>query len=877
MRAGLASSAAAILALAWLAPVPAAQFATVQREQKIATGLGGFRGAIGNDYRFGVSVAEVGDFDGDGLHDLVVGSHRANVGGVERGAVWLLYLNADGTVREERQISALAGGLAGPLDDFDRFGVSVCSLGDLDLDGTTDIAVGAYRDDDGGQDCGAVYLLFLAPDGTVKAERKLSALSGGFAGALAAGDSFGWSLESIGDLDDDGVVDLAVGASRDDGLDPDPLANFGALYVLFLNPDGTVKGHAQVGESLGGLPAVLRPSDRFGSDVVLLGDADGDGVEDLAVGAFGEDPLKYGKVFVLHMKTDGTVKSLVEIGSDTGGFTGVLGKGDRFGSSLASDDLDGDGIQDLLIGAVGDDDGGAAAGAIWACLLDASGTVRSVEKISPDFGGFGGMLYPGDNFGIACAVLGDLDRDGAADLAVGAYQDDAGGFDRGAVWVLFRAGTGVPVADFVSQPGTGDAPLAVTFTDHSSGALTALTWDFGDGTGASEASPEHVFEVPGVYDVTLTASGPLGADALTRQRVVVVKDPRPPQADFAVTPAAGPVPLATVFDDLSIGTITAWAWDFGDGTTSTQRQGRHVYEQMGLYSASLTVTGPRGTSTRSVPDLVAVLESLPVPDFTAEPTLGRPPLAVAFTDLSTANATSFEWDFGDGTTSTERNPTHVYELSGNHDVTLRVRGVSGGQELTRADCVRVTVPLAPGFDVVSSGGVAPVAVRFLDRSTGTVTSWSWDFGDGGSSTLRSPIHTYALGGWFQVQLTIAGPAETQSVTLPLLVPERPPVADFAATNRTGKLPLTVSFRDLSTGNITAWEWDFGDGTGSSAPNPKHTYRRAGLYTVRMRVHSAAGFNGKVRRDLITVTSPFPTRTGWPGTVVPFLLFGRRQL
>ena len=180
-------------------------------------------------------------------------------------------------------------------------------------------------------------------------------------------------------------IDLAVGATRDDGIETDATRDFGALYFLFLNADGTVKSHSLIDTQSSLIGSVLRPRDRFGSDVVLLEDADGDGVEDVAVGAFGEDPLKVGRVFVLHLDTNGSVKSYTEISAGLGGFAPPLGKGDRFGISLASDDLDGDGLRDLVIGAAGDDDGGAESGALWVCLLNATGRVRAFEKISPDF------------------------------------------------------------------------------------------------------------------------------------------------------------------------------------------------------------------------------------------------------------------------------------------------------------------------------------------------------------------------------------------------------------------------------------------------------------------------------------------------------------
>ncbi len=584
--------------------------------------------------------------------------------------------------------------------------------------------------------------------------------------------------------------------------------------------------------------------------------------------------MKYGRVFVLHLLPDGSVKSYQEIGRNVGGFSGLLGRSDRFGTSLAADDFDGDGLIDLVIGAVGDDDGGADAGAVWVCLLDALGRVKSFEKISPDFGGFGGLLHPGDNFGVSCATLGDLDRDGAVDLAVGAYQDDTGGLDRGAAWVLFRAGTGLPVADFVSTPPTGLTPLTVSFTDRSSGSISSWHWNFDDGFKSNEVSPVHVFETPGVYDVTLTVQGPRGSDALHRQRTVVVKEPVPPQADFTVVPSVGVAPLSAGFVDLSIGSISSWNWDFGDGTSSTLRYPKHVYQEIGTYTVSLRVTGRFGASghiwmdRQTVTDLIQAVEPPPVADFGAEPTRGELPLTVRFTDRSTPNATSFEWDFGDGTTASEREPLHTYTTVGIFDVTLTARGPSGSHALSRPDLVEVVYPLTAAFEVVSAGGIAPEVVQFNDRSFGGATSWQWSFGDGGSSTAQNTSHNFLEGGTFAVQLTVTGRGKNHSVTVPVEIGEPPPDARFAASGVSGSVPLRVSFTDQSTGNITSWEWDFGDGKGSFRQNPEHAYLLPGLYTVRFRVHSAGGVDAVVRRDLIRVQNPLQRFLGVGPAGVP---------
>ncbi len=349
---------------------------TVNTHQKIRC----FAGVVPLQ-QFGVSVASLSDLDGDGVGDLAVGAFSDDDGGTtadaNRGAVWILFLNPNGTVKTHQKISDTQGGFTGTLDDDDRFGISATSLGDLDGDGVGDLAVGARGDDDGGTTAdanrGAVWILFLNPNGTVKTHQKISDTQGGFTGILDDFDFFGRSVASLGDLDRDGVGDLAVGAQRDD----DGGGNRGAVWILFLNDDGTVKSHQKISDTEGGFTGTLDDGDFFGTSVASLGDLDGDGVGELAVGAWRDDDggRQHGAVWVLFLNADGTVKTHPKLSDTQGGFTGTLDNNDVFGGSVASlGDLDGDGINDLAVGAPADDDGGAPPnadrGAVWVLFLD---------------------------------------------------------------------------------------------------------------------------------------------------------------------------------------------------------------------------------------------------------------------------------------------------------------------------------------------------------------------------------------------------------------------------------------------------------------------------------------------------------------------------
>ncbi len=338
---------------------------TVKGFQKISATAGGFSGGLGILDNFGAGAAGIGDLDGDSVPDLVVGAPLDDDGGGDRGAVYVLFLNTDGTVKGHQKISDTEGGFTGTLHDQDYFGWSIAALGDLDGDTVTDLAVGARVDDDGGTNRGAVWILFMNTDGTVKAQQKISATSGGFTGSLTDFAEFGVSVAPLGDFDGDTVPDLAVGADRDDDT--------GSAWVLFLNADGTVKAEQEINATSGGFTGNLDSGDGFGFAVAPLGDFDGDTVPDLAVGAPLDDDggPDRGAVYVLLMNADGTVRNTYKISDTEGGFTGALDDLDHFGWTLAAPgDFDGDSVPDLVAGAPLDDDGGPDRGAAYVLFLD---------------------------------------------------------------------------------------------------------------------------------------------------------------------------------------------------------------------------------------------------------------------------------------------------------------------------------------------------------------------------------------------------------------------------------------------------------------------------------------------------------------------------
>ncbi len=457
-------AATTALALCLLTTVGTAQLSgEVAGQQKLGP-FDGFSGAVlCNADRLGGAVANVGDVNGDGVVDLALGMPGDNGQGApdfaDRGALWVAFMRADGGLSGRRLVADELGGFGPGLDDGDEFGAALAGLGDLDGDGVPDVAVGAPGDDDGGVDQGALWVLLLEVDGSVKSRSKISATAGGPAfPALAPGDGFGTALTAVGDVNGDGVVDLVVGAPGDDVA----AAGAGAVHLLFLDAGGGVVAAQRITAGEGGFVGPLGSGARFGSSAAELGDVDGNGTGEVAVGAVGDGVTDTGAVWVLSLDVFGNVVDEHRIAAGEGGFGGALAAGDRFGAALAATgDLSGDGFTELAVGAPGDGTSGPGrSGAVWVALLAADAQVKSEVKIAAGQGGFDGSqtIATGNplEFGAALAPLGDLDGDQVVDLVIGTPWDEfllGPQTQLGAAWVVFMEG--VPPQTPYSPPNVG--------------------------------------------------------------------------------------------------------------------------------------------------------------------------------------------------------------------------------------------------------------------------------------------------------------------------------------------------------------------------------------------------------------------------------------
>ncbi len=173
-----------------------------------------------------------------------------------------------------------------------------------------------------------------------------------------------------------------------------------------------------------------------------------------------------------------------------------------------------------------------------------------------------------------------------------------------------------------------------------------------------------------------------------------------PIANFTAKPAEGKAPLKVTFKDISSGSPTSWRWSFGDGAVKTSQNPTHTYFTVGSYTIKLTVTSAAGNNTTTKTNYIKVVTT-PVANFTSNVTSGKAPLTVAFTDKSTGVPTSWKWVFGDGTNSTEQNPTHQYSQEGNYTVNMTVTNVAGTGTATKTNYIKITTNTRPGIYSIS--------------------------------------------------------------------------------------------------------------------------------------------------------------------------------
>ncbi|MEM6263122.1 MAG: PKD domain-containing protein [Bacteroidota bacterium] len=431
---------------------------------------------------------------------------------------------------------------------------------------------------------------------------------------------------------------------------------------------------------------------------------------------------------------------------------------------------------------------------------------------------------------------------------------------------------GLPVANFIASDSLGCAGLTTTFSDQSSGPapVVAWNWDFGDGNGSVGSAPTHTYTRDGLFTVGLVVTDANGCqDAISKADYIRLTRP---VADFEPSMAQTCPATLVTFQDRTLAdtTLVNWQWDFGNGTTGTGPSPTQAYTSPGSYTVTLVVTNLFGCSdTVSKVDTIEILNP-PMAQFTTSADSGCTPFSLTVQDNSTASGiavTGWEWDFGDGTTSTAQNPSHTYTTAGRYQIRLIVTDALGCQDTTYREVESLPLPMA-GFFSNDTVGCAVHTSRFFDTSTSThsLRRWKWFFGDGDSSTVQNPTHVYQGNGFFNVSLIVTdefGCVDT--LERPNYVRLSHPLADFSPVTTQACPGVGVQFTDTSVPDTTiaVWRWTFGDGSTSSLQNPVHSYASPGIYDVSLYVENVLGCGDTIFRSAVVEVVAPPAASFFP--------------
>ncbi len=405
----------------------------------------------------------------------------------------------------------------------------------------------------------------------------------------------------------------------------------------------------------------------------------------------------------------------------------------------------------------------------------------------------------------------------------------------------------------VPPPLSCRAPFELNFRNSSTGpGQLSYLWHFGDGETSTEASPKHTYTQTGSYSLMLITTSSEGcADTIQRTNLINLQTTT---TSFSA-PNLACVGDSILFSNTSSATATRTLWTFGDGTTADTTNPLKVFNAPGTYTIQLqqTYSNCSDTAMRTVQ-----VVPKPVAAFTTDITANcQPPLTVRFTNNSTG-ASSYLWNFGDSTTSTEESPTHSYTSYGKFPVTLVVTSAAGCTDTLRStDSINIERPQIR-FTTLPVSGCVPFPVTFTAtvNTPNVVSSYSWDFGNGITSTEAQPSYTYTEQGTYPVRLTIttaAGCTESYVMQNAVTVGHKP-TPSFSAQPNLVCASQAIQFNNTSVG-AGAYFWLFGDGGTSNLQNPLYQYIDTGTFDVTLVAENSGCRDTLKLADYITVKAP----------------------
>ena len=769
----------------------------------------------------------LGDFNNDGIDDIA--TSLAN--GATSGSVSILFGTNGGEFVDHLQISITNGSGEGYVP-------AGLAGGDFNGDGRLDLAVTA-----GGSNLADVHVYLNTAAGDVSFSYSTTLVSGGVPAIAVVAE----------DLDKDGNLDLAVGNN---------VATTGAGVSVFIGSgDGTFSAAQNIVSTnaveVTGIIAVDVDKDNDFDLVTprLVLHNDGNG------GFNVNNPLER-QGTPLHIVS-------VDLNQDTWADIVLSGEG---GMGTYTNDQSG------IFSAVdrGFEDGPLRGHTAGDFNLDGNADVAFVREDTDDL-----RIFIGDGAGVLARdtplifsvgdepqniVSGDFNNDGMLDIAVS--NRNAG---SPTVSVLLQHDPNAPPNELpVANPGgpyNGTVDVAVQFDGSASsdpdGTIASYSWDFGNGTTGTGATPSATYTEAGTFNVTLTVTDDAGETNSVSTTVEIVAAANQPPVANPGGPYNGTVDSVVQFDGSASsdpdGTIASYNWDFGNGTTGTGATPSATYTEAGTFNVTLTVTDDVG-ETNSVSTTVVVVAAANQPPVAnpGGPYNGIAGVAVQFNGSASSDPdgsiVSYNWDFGNGTTGTGATPTTIYTEAGTFNVTLTVTDDVGETNSVSITAVITAIAINQP-PVANSGGpyngIAGVAVQFDGSASsdpdGSIVSYNWDFGNGTTGTGATLTTTYNEVGMFDVTLTVtddAGATNSVSTTVEIVaVDNQQPTANPGGPYK-GFVDIIVVFNGFfssdSDGKIVSYNWDFGDGGVGEGISPVYIYTEEGTYDVTLTVTDDTG-------------------------------------
>lgn len=408
----------------------------------------------------------------------------------------------------------------------------------------------------------------------------------------------------------------------------------------------------------------------------------------------------------------------------------------------------------------------------------------------------------------------------------------------------------------------GCAPLTVDFSDNTRTPfeITSWQWDLGNGETSTEPNPTTTYTDTGRYDISLIITTNAGCnDTLILEKFIKVGNPPIPDFEVDTNHVCAQIPLQ--FTNLSQYADSAF-WEFGDGDTAQVLHPEHVYIDTGWMSINMTVFHNGCASSISRPNYIYI--DPPVALFQPNPVFSCSTGEVQFTDMS-LGADQWLWSFGDGDTSHQQHPLHLYEEPGRYSVGLTVKNDRTGCEFQSGGFVLID-PAEMNMSVDKFSGCAPLSVQFSDQSPEAV-KWFWDFGDSQSSTIPNVSHIFTDPGTYTVRhsiFTILAILGTDtlfcSISDSIKIRVFEPVANFATSDSAGCVPFNFQLQDLSITQapITQWGWNITQNgvrvAGSNEEHPFFILEEVGIYTVNLAILDSAGCSSAVTKQDFILTS-----------------------